>query len=246
MKIAFRDTVGYLKIFQNSEVPKGSDVVQKCCSVAEQLWAAQHIMKTIEEKDQANANKRRCNYDSPAFLKCREKIKSPYQQRLQGVPGTVTEALKEQVFQKAVRISLIPESKRRKEKQNKEDKSGISVLQDSNPLESKLGYSKSVGLQFPNPRTHPMKHINRNMARDIHEAPFYTLSIFCKSAISLKGLDKLGLLINEAPRQVSDLLDRAVLLSRACWLQRSSKAIQWEGCKANRTEEAKQFSAKKW
>ncbi|KAG8130537.1 hypothetical protein E2320_017116, partial [Naja naja] len=194
MKIAFRDTVGYLKIFQNSEVPKG-----------------------------------RCNYDSTAFLKCRQKIKSPYQQRLQGVPGILTEALEEQVFQKAIR----------KEKQNEEDKSGISVLQDSNPLESKLGYSKSSGLQFPNPLTHPMKHINRNMARDIHEAPFYTLSIFCKSAISLKGLDKLGLLINEAPRQVSDLLDGAVLLSRACRLQRSSKAIQWEGCKANRAKEAK-------
>lgn len=45
------------------------------------------------------------------------------------------------------------------------------------------------------------------MARDTHNARFYTLSTFCKSAISLKGLGKLGLLINEAPRQVSDLLE---------------------------------------
>lgn len=29
MQIAFRDTVGYLKDFQSSEVPKGSDVVLK-------------------------------------------------------------------------------------------------------------------------------------------------------------------------------------------------------------------------
>lgn len=60
-----------------------------------------------------------------------------------------------------------------------------------------------------------MKHISRNMARDTHNARFYTLSSFCKSAISLKGLGKLGLLINEAPRQASDLLDPAVPLSRA-------------------------------
>ena len=60
-----------------------------------------------------------------------------------------------------------------------------------------------------------MKHISRNMARDTHNTRFYTLSSFCKSAISLKGLGKLGLLINEAPRQASDLLDPAVLLSRA-------------------------------
>lgn len=45
------------------------------------------------------------------------------------------------------------------------------------------------------------------MARDTHNTRFYTLSSFCKSAISLKGLGKLGLLINEAPRQVSDLLE---------------------------------------
>lgn len=51
-----------------------------------------------------------------------------------------------------------------------------------------------------------MKHISRNMARDTHNPRFYTLSSFCKSAISLKGLGKLGLLINEAPSQVSDLL----------------------------------------
>lgn len=60
-----------------------------------------------------------------------------------------------------------------------------------------------------------MKHISRNMARDTHNTRFYTLSSFCKSAISLKGLGKLGLLINEAPRQASDLLDPAVPLSRA-------------------------------
>lgn len=60
-----------------------------------------------------------------------------------------------------------------------------------------------------------MKHISRNMARDIHNTLFYTLSSFCKSAISLKGLGKLGLLINEAPRQASDLLDPAVPLSQA-------------------------------
>lgn len=60
-----------------------------------------------------------------------------------------------------------------------------------------------------------MKHISRNMARDTHNTRFYTLSSFCKSAISLKGLGKLGLLINEAPRQVSDLLEPAVPLSRA-------------------------------
>lgn len=53
------------------------------------------------------------------------------------------------------------------------------------------------------------------MARDIHNTLFYTLSSFCKSAISLKGLGKLGLLINEAPRQASDLLDPAVPLSQA-------------------------------
>lgn len=53
------------------------------------------------------------------------------------------------------------------------------------------------------------------MARDIHNTRFYTLSSFCKSAISLKGPGKLGLLINEAPRQASDLLDPAVPLSRA-------------------------------
>lgn len=53
------------------------------------------------------------------------------------------------------------------------------------------------------------------MARDTHNTRFYTLSSFCKSAISLKGLGKLGLLINEAPRQASDLLDPAVPLSRA-------------------------------
>lgn len=60
-----------------------------------------------------------------------------------------------------------------------------------------------------------MKHISRNMARDTHNTRFYTLSSFCKSAISLKGLGKLGLLINEAPRQVSDLLEPTVPLSRA-------------------------------
>lgn len=60
-----------------------------------------------------------------------------------------------------------------------------------------------------------MKHISRNMARDTHNTQFYALSSFCKSAISLKGLGKLGLLINEAPRQASDLLDPAVPLSRA-------------------------------
>ena len=60
-----------------------------------------------------------------------------------------------------------------------------------------------------------MQHISRNMARDTHNARFYTLSSFCKSAISLKGPGKLGLLINEAPRQASDLLDPAVLQSRA-------------------------------
>lgn len=53
------------------------------------------------------------------------------------------------------------------------------------------------------------------MARDTHNTRFYTLSSFCESAISLKGLGKLGLLINEAPRQASDLLDPAVPLSRA-------------------------------
>lgn len=74
-----------------------------------------------------------------------------------------------------------------------------------------------------------MKHISRNMARDIHNAPFYIISIFCKSAISLKGLGKLGLLINEAPRQVSDLLDLAVLLSRACRLGCGTEMIQWGG-----------------
>lgn len=73
-----------------------------------------------------------------------------------------------------------------------------------------------------------MKHISRNMARDIHNALFYIISIFCKSAISLKGLGKLGLLINEAPRQVSDLLDLAVLLSRACRLGCGTERVQWE------------------
>lgn len=73
-----------------------------------------------------------------------------------------------------------------------------------------------------------MKHISRNMARDIHNALFYIISIFCKSAISLKGLGKLGLLINEAPRQVSDLLDLAVLLSRACRLGCGTERVQQE------------------
>lgn len=81
-----------------------------------------------------------------------------------------------------------------------------------------------------------MKHISRNMARDTHNARFYTLSSFCKSAISLKGPGKLGLLINEAPRQASDLLDPAVLQSRALvsstaeWgLNRGSKAEPTSG-----------------
>lgn len=73
-----------------------------------------------------------------------------------------------------------------------------------------------------------MKHISRNMARDIHNALFYIISIFYKSAISLKGLGKLGLLINEAPRQVSNLLDLAVLLSRACQLGCGTEMVQWE------------------
>lgn len=66
------------------------------------------------------------------------------------------------------------------------------------------------------------------MARDIHNALFYIISIFYKFAISLKGLGKLGLLINEAPRQVSDLLDLAVLLSRACRLGCGIEMVQWE------------------
>lgn len=77
-----------------------------------------------------------------------------------------------------------------------------------------------------------MKHISRNMARDTHNARFYTLSSFCKSAISLKGLGKLGLLINEAPRQASDLLDPAVPMSRA-----PVSSLQGRGCAGGKEKE---------
>lgn len=60
-----------------------------------------------------------------------------------------------------------------------------------------------------------------------------TLSAFsCKSAISLKGLGKLGLLINEAaPRQVSDLLDL-----RCPAVQKALAAWQWKDQENGKTK----------